>query len=87
MDGLERVWSGSCEGIGGEGGEEGSGREGRREEGANHNPAWRDTYMQSLIRSRTGWAKFMEWKYPVTIEITSPGSFKAAGAVEAAATL
>ncbi|CAF9929891.1 MAG: hypothetical protein HETSPECPRED_007487 [Heterodermia speciosa] len=34
-----------------------------------------------------GWAKFMEWKYPVTIEITSPGSFKAAGAVEAAATL
>ncbi|KAL1305567.1 hypothetical protein AAFC00_007173 [Neodothiora populina] len=34
-----------------------------------------------------GWAKFMEWKYPVSIEITSPGAFKAAGAVEAAASL
>ncbi|KAK5117052.1 hypothetical protein LTR62_006773 [Meristemomyces frigidus] len=34
-----------------------------------------------------GWAKFMEWNYPVKIEITSPGTFKAAGAVEAAASL
>lgn len=34
-----------------------------------------------------GWAKFMEWKYPVSIEITSPGIFSAAGAVEAAASL
>ncbi|KAG7001329.1 hypothetical protein G7Y79_00032g066820 [Physcia stellaris] len=34
-----------------------------------------------------GWAKYMQWKYPVEIVVTSPGSFKAAGAVEAAATL
>lgn len=35
----------------------------------------------------SGWAKFMEWKYPVSIEITSPGAFKGAGAIEAAASL
>ncbi|EMF13980.1 uncharacterized protein SEPMUDRAFT_147852 [Sphaerulina musiva SO2202] len=34
-----------------------------------------------------GWAKFMEWKYPVTVEITSPGLFKGVGAIEAAASL
>ncbi|KAF2482658.1 hypothetical protein BDY17DRAFT_317258 [Neohortaea acidophila] len=34
-----------------------------------------------------GWAKFMEWKYPVSVEITNPGLFKAAGAVEAVASL
>lgn len=34
-----------------------------------------------------GWAKFMEWKYPVSIEITSPGLFKGAGVIEAAASL
>ncbi|KAG9203228.1 hypothetical protein B5807_04208 [Epicoccum nigrum] len=34
-----------------------------------------------------GWAKFMEWKYPVEIVITNKTAFKAAGAVEAAATL
>ncbi|KAM3425305.1 hypothetical protein BST61_g7252 [Cercospora zeina] len=34
-----------------------------------------------------GWAKFMEWKYPVSVEITSPAAFKGAGAVEAAASL
>lgn len=37
--------------------------------------------------SVVGWAKFMTWKYPVTIEITSPKTFKAAGMIEAAATL
>jgi hypothetical protein len=35
----------------------------------------------------TGWAKWMEWKYPVEIVVTSPGAFKLAGAVEAAASL
>lgn len=35
----------------------------------------------------SGWAKFMEWKYPVSIEITNPKLFKAAGAIEAAASL
>lgn len=35
----------------------------------------------------TGWAKFMEWKYPVEIVITNKTAFKAAGAIEAAATL
>ncbi|KAK3651494.1 hypothetical protein LTR56_002188 [Elasticomyces elasticus] len=34
-----------------------------------------------------GWGKFMEWKYPVSVEITSPGLFKGAGAIEAAASL
>ncbi|KAK4981361.1 hypothetical protein LTR66_010057 [Elasticomyces elasticus] len=34
-----------------------------------------------------GWAKYMEWKYPVSIEITSPAVFKGAGMIEAAATL
>ncbi|KAF2125854.1 hypothetical protein P153DRAFT_378672 [Dothidotthia symphoricarpi CBS 119687] len=34
-----------------------------------------------------GWAKYMMWKYPVEIVVTSPGAFKAAGAIEAAATL
>ncbi|KAJ4374501.1 hypothetical protein N0V86_007370 [Didymella sp. IMI 355093] len=34
-----------------------------------------------------GWAKFMEWKYPVEVVITNKTAFKAAGAVEAAATL
>lgn len=35
----------------------------------------------------TGWAKFMQWKYPVEVVVTSPKTFKAAGAVEAAASL
>lgn len=34
-----------------------------------------------------GWAKFMEWKYPVEIVFSSPKTFKLAGAIEAAATL
>ncbi|KAF2635681.1 hypothetical protein P280DRAFT_473614 [Massarina eburnea CBS 473.64] len=34
-----------------------------------------------------GWAKFMEWKYPVEIVVSNPGLFKGAGAVEAAASL
>ncbi|KAF2686220.1 hypothetical protein K458DRAFT_416526 [Lentithecium fluviatile CBS 122367] len=34
-----------------------------------------------------GWAKFMEWKYPVEIVVTSPKLFKGAGLVEAAASL
>jgi len=38
--------------------------------------------------SATGWAKFMEWKYPdVEVVFTSPRTFKAAGAIEAAASL
>jgi len=35
----------------------------------------------------TGWAKFMEWKYPVEVVVTSPKTFKAAGAIQAAASL
>ncbi|KAF2493550.1 hypothetical protein BU16DRAFT_464872 [Lophium mytilinum] len=34
-----------------------------------------------------GWAKFMEWKYPVEIVVTSPKLFKGTGAIEAAASL
>jgi hypothetical protein len=34
-----------------------------------------------------GWAKFMEWQYPVSVEVTSSTTFKAAGAVQAAASI
>ncbi|KAF2477043.1 uncharacterized protein BDR25DRAFT_251584 [Lindgomyces ingoldianus] len=34
-----------------------------------------------------GWAKFMEWKYPIQIVVTSPKLFKGAGAIEAVASL
>ncbi|KAJ5555134.1 hypothetical protein N7535_007577 [Penicillium sp. DV-2018c] len=33
------------------------------------------------------WTRFMEWKYPVEIVMQNPAAFKAAGLVEAAATL
>jgi len=33
------------------------------------------------------WAKYMEWMYPVEVRFTNKGAFRAAGAVEAAATL
>ncbi|KAJ5538519.1 hypothetical protein N7513_006465 [Penicillium frequentans] len=33
------------------------------------------------------WTRFMTWKYPVEVVVRSPGMFKAAGAIEAAATL
>ena len=36
---------------------------------------------------KTGWAKFMEWKYPVEVVITSQKTFNTAGAVEVAASL
>lgn len=45
-----------------------------------------DTLYQWLTNG-SGWAKFMEWKYPVSVEVTSPGVFKGTGAVEAAASL
>ncbi|EAT80951.1 hypothetical protein HBI56_185550 [Parastagonospora nodorum] len=34
-----------------------------------------------------GWAKWMEWQYPVEIVISNPKAFKLTGAVEAAASL
>lgn len=40
-----------------------------------------------LTNVRVGWAKFMEWKYPVEVVVTSPVAFRGAGAVEAAASL
>ncbi|RDL39064.1 Uncharacterized protein BP5553_03404 [Venustampulla echinocandica] len=33
------------------------------------------------------WAKYMEWIYPVEVRITNKAAFRAAGAVEAAASL
>ena len=36
---------------------------------------------------RTGWAKFMQWKYPVEVVVTSKRTFNAEGAVEAAAAM
>lgn len=35
----------------------------------------------------TGWAKVMEWKYPVDIEINNKGVWNVAGAIEAAPSL
>ena len=35
----------------------------------------------------TGWAKFMQWKYPVEVVVTSKKTFNTTGAVEAAASL
>ena len=43
--------------------------------------------MEYVADCDVAWAKGMEWKYPVIVEVTSPGTFKAAGAVEAAASL
>lgn len=40
-----------------------------------------------LISRFTGWTRFMQWKYPVEVVVTSPGLFKGAGIIEAAATL
>ncbi|KAI4170305.1 MAG: hypothetical protein LQ343_005058 [Gyalolechia ehrenbergii] len=34
-----------------------------------------------------GWAKFMEWKYPVDVVVTNKTTFKGTGAIEAAASL
>ncbi len=34
-----------------------------------------------------GWAKYMEWMYPVEVRITNKSAFRAAGAISAAATL
>lgn len=36
---------------------------------------------------RAGWAKFMEWNYPVEVVFTSKKTFRAAGAIEAAVSL
>jgi hypothetical protein len=40
-----------------------------------------------LIAALTGWTRFMQWKYPVEVVVTSPGLFKGAGVIEAAASL
>ena len=43
---------------------------------------------QMLIKFRIiGWAKYMEWMYPVEVRYTSKTAFKTAGAVAVAATL
>ncbi|KAL1584327.1 hypothetical protein WHR41_06713 [Cladosporium halotolerans] len=34
-----------------------------------------------------GWGRFMEWKYPVSVDITNSAAFKGVGAIEAAASL
>lgn len=34
-----------------------------------------------------GWAKYMEWNFPVKVEITNKAAFRAVGAIEAAASL
>ncbi|KAJ5197925.1 uncharacterized protein N7498_007042 [Penicillium cinerascens] len=34
-----------------------------------------------------GWTSFMQWKYPVEVVMRNPAAFKAAGIIEAAATI
>jgi hypothetical protein len=34
-----------------------------------------------------GWARFMEWKYPVEVVVTNKAAFRGAGAIGAAASL
>jgi len=34
-----------------------------------------------------GWAKYMTWKYPVEVVITSQAAFTGSGVIEAAASL
>lgn len=47
--------------------------------------------IMSKLRPRAysiiGWAKYMEWQYPVSVEITNKGLFRASGVVEAASSL
>lgn len=40
-----------------------------------------------LILTAVAWGKVMEMKYPVKVEITNPTTFRAAGAIQAAASL
>lgn len=40
-----------------------------------------------LTGTYAGWAKFMQWKYPVEIVVTNEKTFKGTGAIEAAASL
>lgn len=43
--------------------------------------------MRRVADHDAGWAKYMEWMYAVEVRYTNKAAFKAAGAVEAAATL
>jgi hypothetical protein len=43
--------------------------------------------LRTIANAIAGWAKYMEWQYPVEIVVTSPKLFRAAGAVEVAASL
>lgn len=40
-----------------------------------------------LTCRRTGWSRYMEWMHNVEVRWTNKGAFKAAGVVEATATL
>lgn len=46
---------------------------------------WKKNFTDAA--SIIGWGKYMEWMYPVEVRITNKGAFRAAGAIEAAATL
>ena len=69
--------------VGGGGGDGGGGGGGGRGRG-------RGKGMENLADGFgwwIGWTKFMEWKYPVEIVVTSRRSFRAAGIIEAASPL
>ena len=36
------------------------------------------------LTASIAWAKFVQWKYPVEVVVTSPATFKGVGAIEAA---
>ena len=44
------------------------------------------SFLSLLIRV-AGWAKWMQWRYPVEVVYTDKAAFRATGAVEAAASL
>jgi hypothetical protein len=43
-------------------------------------------WLSEMTNTIVAWAKFMEWKYPVQVVITSPGTFRLAGLLETAGT-
>lgn len=46
-----------------------------------------NSFEVSFTNNLLAWAKWAEWKWPVEVTFTNKTAFKAAGAVEAAATL
>lgn len=50
------------------------------------NSGARETGSANILRF-LGWARFMQWKYPVEVVVTSKATFEGAGVIGAAASL